>query len=54
MKKVIFLLAGVSFAVGYVLVRRSRDFEAAVRQPKSVNDLAQTLQSAWADHHTVA
>ncbi len=54
MKKVIFLLAGVSFALGYVLVRRSRDLEHAARQPKSVDDLAKTLQSAWADHHTVA
>ena len=54
MKKVIFLLAGVSFALGYTLVRRSRDVQHAASQAKSVDDLAKTLQSAWADHHTVA
>ena len=54
MKKVIFVLAGVSFAVGYVMVRRSRDLENAARPARSVDDLAKTLQSAWADHHTVA
>ena len=53
MRKVIFLLAGVSFALGYVLVRRSREFQNAA-PAKSVDDLAKTLQSAWADHHTVA
>ncbi len=53
MKKVIFLLAGVSFAFGYSLVRRSRELQHAALPSKSVDDLAKTLQSAWADHHTV-
>ncbi len=52
MKKVIFLLAGVSFALGYSLVRRSRELQN-VAPASSVDDLAKTLQSAWADHHTV-
>lgn len=54
MKKLILLLAGVSFALGYSLVRHARELESAAAKPKSVDDLAKTLQSAWADHHTVA
>ena len=54
MKKVIFLLAGVSFALGYSLVRHARTLQNAAPASKSVDDLAKTLQSAWADHHTVA
>ena len=51
MKKVIFLLAGASFALGYVLVRRSRTFENAARPARSVDALAKTLHSAGAAHH---
>ncbi len=54
MKKVIFLLAGVSFAFGYSLIKRSRTIENSPARAQSVDDLAKTLQSAWADHHTVA
>ncbi len=54
MKKVIFLLAGVSFAFGYSLIKRSRTLQTSPPSGKSVDDLAKTLQSAWADHHTVA
>ena len=54
MKKFIFLLAGVSFALGYSLIKRSRALEITPAHAKSVDDLAKTLQTAWADHHTVA
>ncbi len=53
MKKVIFLLAGVSFALGYSLIRHARMLQNAAPGAQSVDDLAKTLQSAWADHHTV-
>ncbi len=47
MKKTILLLAGIAAAAGCVLIRRSRT------TPRSVDDLAHSLQEAWADHHTV-
>lgn len=52
MKKVILLLAGVSLATGFILITRSRTVVNSASN--SVDDLAHTLQAAWADHHTVA
>lgn len=49
MKKLILLLAGVAAAAGLVLISRSRPASAT----RSVDDLAHSLQAAWADHHTV-
>ena len=49
MKKFILLLAGIAAAAGCVLISRSRPASA----PRTVDDLAHSLQDAWADHHTV-
>ena len=49
MKKFILLLAGIAAAAGCVLISRSRPANA----PRTVDDLAHSLQDAWADHHTV-
>ena len=48
MKKFILLLAGIAAAAGCVLITRSR-----ATAPRSVDDLAHSLQDAWADHHTI-
>ena len=52
MKTFLFLFAGVSLAVAYVIGTQKRN--AAVTPAPPVQDLAHKLQDAWADHHTVA
>ena len=52
MKSFLFLIAGITGAIAYMLARQSRPAAATVPQP--VEDLAHKLQDAWADHHTVA
>ena len=50
MKTFLYLVAGVSAALAYVIVSTNRKALAAA-QPVDV--LAHKLQDAWADHHTV-
>ena len=50
MKSLLFLIAGVSAAAAFVIARR----QANASMPAPVEELASKLQSAWADHHTVA
>jgi len=49
MKNLIYLLLGIAAATACVLAATPR-----TRSPRSIDDLAHTLQDAWADHHTVA
>ena len=50
MKSFLFLIAGITGAVAYMLIKQPRPAAA----PAPVQDLAHKLQDAWADHHTVA
>ena len=52
MKTFLFVFAGVSLAVAYVIGTQKRNAVSAPLAP--VEDLAHKLQDAWADHHTVA
>ena len=49
MKSFLFLVAGITGALAYMLLKQPRP--SAVAAP--VEDLAHKLQDAWADHHTV-
>ncbi len=51
MKSFLFLIAGITGAIAYMLVKQPRQ---SVSVPEPVEDLAHKLQDAWADHHTVA
>ena len=50
MKNILWLAAGLSAAIAYVLLSKARTASA----PIPLEDLAHKLQDAWADHHTVA
>ena len=52
MKSFLFLIAGITGAIAYMLVKQGGAGVAAA--PAQVEDLAHKLQDAWADHHTVA
>ena len=52
MKSFLFLIAGITGTIAYMLVRQPRPARSATPEP--VEDLAHKLQDAWADHHTVA
>ena len=52
MKSFLFLIAGITGTIAYMLVKQRSPVAAAVAPP--VEDLAHKLQDAWADHHTVA
>ena len=52
MKTFLFVFAGVSLSVAYIIGTQKRIAAAAPALP--VEDLAHKLQDAWADHHTVA
>ena len=51
MKSLLFLIAGITGALAYMLATQSRPAPVV---PQPVEDLAHKLQDAWADHHTVA
>ena len=52
MKSFLFLIAGITGTLAYMLVKQRRPATPAL--PAPVEDLAHKLQDAWADHHTVA
>jgi hypothetical protein len=51
MKNLLFLIAGITGTIAYMLARQRRGVPAAA---PVVDELAHKLQDAWADHHTVA
>jgi len=50
MKSLLYLVGGVGIAAAYFFALKQQ--RALAAQP--VEELAHRLQSAWADHHTVA
>ncbi len=52
MKSLLFLVAGFTAALAYVIATQRRT-AALNAVPAPVEDLAHKLQDAWADHHTV-
>jgi len=48
MKNLVCLIAGVSAAAAYFIVKKQKP-----TAPEPVEVLAHELQEAWADHHTV-
>ena len=48
MKNFMYLLSGLAAVAAYLLMTRSH------KTTQSVDELAHKLESAWADHHTVA
>ncbi len=53
MKSFLFLIAGITGAIAYMIVKQAATVPAPA-VPAPVVDLAHKLQDAWADHHTVA
>ena len=53
MKSFLFLIAGITGTIAYMIAKQSYQAASVVAAQPVVEDLAHKLQDAWADHHTV-